>query len=390
MAMTDERPQISLLRRERQLRPDPFLVIPYVILSGLGLVMIYSASAPRLEALGISPTRELEQQAAFVLIGFMAFGVVSLIDLRIVRWWVPIAYLASVLTLIMVLSPLGTVVKGAQRWIQVGQIRFQPSEIAKLAVILGLAALLSAAARPMKWDRVVRAVALVALPSVLIFLQPDLGTMLTFGFIAAVMIFVAGATWRQMAALIVAGVVATVGVFQAGVIQTYQITRLTAFLDETSDVLGAQYNQFQSQIAIGTGGLFGKGLFGGTQTNLRFVPEQSSDFIFTAVGEQLGFVGSLLVLVLFGIIIWRALVAAANARDRFGQLVAVGIAALVGIHVFVNIGMTIRLMPVTGLPLPFMSSGGTVFVAMSIALGLVHSVWMRRSPLPGKRQKGAA
>ncbi|HZJ48436.1 MAG TPA: FtsW/RodA/SpoVE family cell cycle protein, partial [Acidimicrobiia bacterium] len=246
MAMTDERPQISLLRRERQLRPDLFLIIPYVILSGLGLVMIYSASAPRLEALGFSPTRELEQQAAFVLIGFMAFGVVSLIDLRIVRWWVPITYLASVLTLIMVLSPLGTVVKGAQRWIQVGQIRFQPSEIAKLAVILGLAALLSAAARPMKWDRVVRAVALVALPSVLIFLQPDLGTMLTFGFIAGVMIFVAGATWRQMAALMVAGVVATVGVFQAGLIQAFQITRLTAFLDETSDVLGAQYNQFQS------------------------------------------------------------------------------------------------------------------------------------------------
>jgi len=386
MAMTQDRPQVSLLRRDRQLRPDFFLIIPYMILSGIGLVMVYSASAPRLVALGVSPTREVEQQAAFVLIGLMAFAIVSMIDTRIVRWWVPVAYLGSVVTLIMVLSPLGTVVKGAQRWIQLGPIRFQPSEIAKLAVILGLAALLSGAARPMKWDRVVRAVALVALPSVLIFLQPDLGTMLTFGFIAAVMVFVAGATWRQMGALIVAGIVGTVGVFQVGAIKTYQITRLTAFLDETSDVLGAQYNQYQSQIAIGTGGLFGKGLFQGTQTNLRFVPEQSSDFIFTAVGEQLGFVGSLLIIVLFGIIIWRLLVAAANARDRFGQLVAAGIAALIAFHVFVNIGMTIRLMPVTGLPLPFMSSGGTVFVAMSIALGLAHSVWMRRSPLPGERQ----
>jgi rod shape determining protein RodA len=285
----------------------------------------------------------------------------------------------------MVLSPLGTVVKGAQRWIQLGPIRFQPSEIAKLAVILGLAALLSVAARPMKWDRVVRAVALVALPSVLIFLQPDLGTMLTFGFIAAIMVFVAGATWRQMAALVVAGIVGTVGVFQVGAIKTYQITRLTAFLDDTSDVLGAQYNQYQSQIAIGTGGLFGKGLFHGTQTNLRFVPEQSSDFIFTAVGEQLGFVGSLLVIILFGIIIWRVLVAAANAQDRFGQLVATGVAALLGFHVFVNIGMTIRVMPVTGLPLPFMSSGGTVFVAMSVAVGLAHSIWMRRPALAGER-----
>jgi rod shape determining protein RodA len=199
------------------------------------------------------------------------------------------------------------------------------------------------------------------------------------------LVFVAGASWRLMAALVVAGIVGTVGVFQVGAIKTYQITRLTAFLDDTSDVLGAQYNQYQSQIAIGTGGLFGKGLFHGTQTNLRFVPEQSSDFIFTAVGEQLGFVGSLLVIVLFGIIIWRVLVAAANAQDRFGQLVATGVAALLGFHVFVNIGMTIRVMPVTGLPLPFMSSGGTVFVAMSVAVGLAHSIWMRRPALAGER-----
>lgn len=385
MAYTEERTQMSLLRRERQLRPDLLLVIPYLLLSALGLVMIYTASAPRLEEIGASPTRELEQQAAFVLIGFAVFAIVSVINLSVVRPWVPAVYLGSVVTLIIVLSPLGEKVKGAQRWIQLGPIRFQPSEIAKLAVILGLAMLLAAAARPMKWDRVARAVLIVAVPAGLIFLQPDLGTMLTFGFIAAVMIFVAGATWRQMAALIVAGLVATVAVFQAGVIKTYQITRLTAFLDETSDVLNTQYNQFQSQIAIGTGGVFGKGLFNGTQTNLRFVPEQSSDFIFTAVGEQLGFAGSLFVLAMFGLIIWRVLVAAANARDRFGQLAATGVAALVAFHVFVNIGMTIRVMPVTGLPLPFMSSGGTVFVVMSVALGVAQSVWMRRSPLVGER-----
>lgn len=385
MAHTVERRQMSLLRRERQLRPDLALVIPYLVLSALGLVMIYTASAPRLEALGVSPSRELEQQAAFVLIGFAAFAVVSMINLSVVRPWVPALYLGSVVTLILVLSPLGSAVKGAQRWIQLGPVRFQPSEIAKLAVILGLAMLLSAAARPMRWDRVARAVLIVAVPAGLIFLQPDLGTMLTFGFIAGVMIFVAGATWRQMAALIVAGLVATVAVFQAGVIKTYQITRLTAFLDETSDVLNTQYNQYQSQIAIGTGGLFGKGLFNGTQTNLRFVPEQSSDFIFTAVGEQLGFVGSLFVIAMFGIIIWRVLVSAANARDRFSQLASTGVAALVAFHVFVNIGMTIRVMPVTGLPLPFMSSGGTVFVVMSVALGMAHSVWMRRSPLVAER-----
>ncbi|MEA2024567.1 MAG: rod shape-determining protein RodA [Actinomycetota bacterium] len=385
MPTTTDRSQISLLRRDRKLRPDWLLLIAYVALSALGLLMIYTASAPRLEALDVSPTREVEQQAAFVLIGFMAFGVVSLIKVATLRPWVSAIYLGSVVTLILVLSPLGSSVKGAQRWMQLGPIRFQPSEIAKLAVILALAALLSAAARPMRWDRVMRAVVLVAVPAVLIFRQPDLGTMLAFGFIAGIMVFVAGATWRQMAALTVAGVIGTVALFQVGQIKEYQITRLTAFLDPVTDVLGAQYNQLQSQVAIGTGGLFGKGLFNGTQTNLRFVPEQSSDFIFTAVGEQLGFVGSLLVLVLFGIVIWRVLVSAANATDRFGRLIATGVAALLAFHVFVNVGMTIRLMPVTGLPLPFMSSGGTVYVMMSVALGLAHSIWMRRSALPGER-----
>jgi rod shape determining protein RodA len=385
MSITTDRSQVSLLRRDRKFRPDWLLLISYMALSALGLMMIYTASAPRLEALGASPTRELEQQAAFVLIGFMAFGVVSLISMATIRPWASAIYLGSIVTLVLVLSPLGSSVKGAQRWMQLGPIRFQPSEIAKLAVILALAALLSAAAKPMRWDRVARAVGLVALPAVLIFLQPDLGTMLTFGFIAGVMIFVAGATWRQVAALVVAGLIGTVGLFQVGAIKEYQITRLTAFLDPVSDVLNTQYNQYQSQIAIGTGGLFGKGLFNGTQTNLRFVPEQSSDFIFTAVGEQLGFVGSLLVLVLFGIMIWRVLVSAANAATRFGQLVATGVAALLAFHVFVNIGMTVRLMPVTGLPLPFMSSGGTVFVMMSVALGLAHSTWLRRPTLPIER-----
>lgn len=208
--------------------------------------------------------------------------------------------------------------------------------------------------------------------------------MLTFGFIAIVMIFIAGATFRQMGALLVAAILVAVGVFQVGAVKEYQLVRLTAFLDSAADPLGPGYNQLQSEIAIGTGGLMGKGLFNGTQTNLRFVPEQSSDFIFTALGEQLGFIGSAFVLVLFGVIIWRILMAAVNARDRFGQLVAIGVAAVVSFHVFVNVGMTVRLMPVTGLPLPFMSAGGTVFVAMSVALGLVHSVWIHRPASRGE------
>lgn len=381
---TDEDRPVSLLRRERTARPDMLLVIPYLVLSALGLVMIYSASAPRLETLGLNPTRDLERQAIFVIIGFVGFAVTSMIDLRALKRWVPAIYLISVVSLVLVLSPLGASVKGAQRWIPVGPYQFQPAEIAKIAVVLGLAGLLSAAAKPMRWDRVARGVALVAVPSLLIFLQPDLGTMLTFGFIAIVMIFIAGATFRQMGALLVAAILVAVGVFQVGAVKEYQLVRLTAFLDSAADPLGPGYNQLQSEIAIGTGGLMGKGLFNGTQTNLRFVPEQSSDFIFTALGEQLGFIGSAFVLVLFGVIIWRILMAAVNARDRFGQLVAIGVAAVVSFHVFVNVGMTVRLMPVTGLPLPFMSAGGTVFVAMSVALGLVHSVWIHRPASRGE------
>ncbi len=387
MAMrTDEPARITLLQRERPLRPDLFLVIPYMMLSGLGLLMVYTASAPRLEALGIPPDRDLKRQAVFVVIGFIVFGVVSMIDMRTIRGWVPAIYGSSLVLLVLVLSPLGENVKGAQRWIDIGPFQFQPSELAKLAVILGLASLLaSAGGGPLRWDHVARAIVLVAIPAALIFLQPDLGTMLVFGFMAIVMLFTSGSTWRQLAFLSVSGVIGAVGLFQVGAIKEYQITRLTAFLDPASDLQGARYNQYQSEIAIGSGGFTGKGLFNGSQTNLRFVPEQSADFIFTAVGEQLGFVGSALVLILFGIIVWRILVAAVNARDRFGRLVAVGIASLIAFHVFVNVGMTVRLMPVTGLPLPFMSAGGTVFIAMSAALGMAHSIWLRRSPVPGER-----
>jgi len=197
-----------------------------------------------------------------------------------------------------------------------------------------------------------------------------------------VMLFVGGTSLRQLAFIALAAIVMAVALFQVGAIQEYQINRVTSFLDGGGDQENADYNQLQSEIAIGSGGFFGKGLFGGTQTNLSFVPEQSSDFIFTAVGEQLGFVGGSIVIGLYAMIVWRLLVAAANGRERFSQMVAIGIASLLVFHVFVNVGMTLRLIPVTGLPLPFLSAGGTFFIAMSLGLGLAHSVWMRRSPVP--------
>jgi rod shape determining protein RodA len=237
----------------------------------------------------------------------------------------------------------------------------------------------------MGWARVGQTLALVAVPSALIFVQPDLGTMLAFGFVAVVMLFAGGANARQFALLLVGAVIAVVIAFQLDILKDYQLDRLTGFLNSGEAELTLNYNQTQSQIAIASGGLFGKGLSQGSQTNGAFVPAQRTDFIFTAVAEQLGFVGSAAVLGLFAVVVWRLLRTAATARDRFGYLLGVGTAALVVFHVFVNVGMVQRLMPVTGVPLPLMSYGGSFYVAMALALGMAHAVWLRRSPMPGDR-----
>jgi rod shape determining protein RodA len=387
MSLISERTEpVSILQRERQLRPDLFLVLAYLALAGIGIVMVHTASAPRLELLGADPASLMRRQAVFAVLGVGVFVFASLLGGRTQRTLAPWVFAGSVVSLLLVLTPIGEVVKGAQRWVQIGPFQLQPSEFSKVALILALAALLARSDDRLRWDAVARGVLLAALPAVLIFRQPDLGTMLVLGFITVAMLFVAGTTWRQLGFLTVAGVLGAVGLFQAGALREYQITRLVAFLDPAADTAAAQYNQVQSEIAIGSGGFFGKGLFEGTQTNLSFVPEQATDFIFTAVGEQLGFIGGAIVLALYAIVVWRVLVAAGVGRDRFSQLVSAGVAALVMFHVFVNIGMTIGLMPVTGLPLPFLSAGGSAFFAMSFALGIAHSAWMRRSPVPGEHQ----
>jgi rod shape determining protein RodA len=366
-------------------RPDFVLIITYVTISLLGLLMIYSATAPGLEARGLDPTSELKAQAVFVFVGFVVFALTSRLDLTEIRRFVGPIYIVSIMLLIVVLTKLGDSQGVAQRWIDLGPIQFQPSEIAKLAVILMLASLLAPAAVPLTWETVAKAVVIVGVPAVLIFRQPDLGTMLVFAFVLLAVLFVAGVTMRQLGFLGVATVIGTVGLFQLKLIQSYQIDRLTAFIDPGSHELTLSYNQVQSEIAIGSGGLVGKGLFEGSQTNLQFVPVQSSDFIFTAVGEQFGFVGSAIILGLFSILLFRLLSISVAAKDRFSYLVTAGVASMFAFHIFVNIGMTIRIMPVTGLPLPFMSAGGTVFVAMSAALGLAHSVWLRRNEPAGDR-----
>ncbi|MEN8040804.1 MAG: rod shape-determining protein RodA [Actinomycetota bacterium] len=368
----------SVRMKHEPLKPDLVLVLAYLALSAIGLLMVYSATAPRLEALGLDPAAELRSQAIFVVIGFIVFAFMSTFDLVELKGFTGPIYVVSVFLLILVLI-LGESDGEATRWIDLGPVQFQPSELAKIAVILMIASVLAQAEVPLKWKTVARVSVVVGIPAALIFLQPDLGTMLVFAFVALAMLFVGGATMRQLGFLFMATIVGTVGLFQLDKIRAYQIERLTAFVDPDNSSLDLIYNQVQSEIAIGSGGLFGKGLFGGSQTALGFVPVQSSDFIFTAVGEQFGFVGSVIVIALFGVLLFRLLMISSSARSRFASLVSVGIAAMFAFHIFINIGMTIRIMPITGLPLPFMSAGGTAFVALSAALGMAHSAWIRRN-----------
>ncbi len=365
---------------------DFVLLFSMLALSALGLLMIFTVTAPRLESAGLPRSTDMVQQSIFMGLGVIVLIIASLFTDRMWRVLAPWAYGGSLLLLIIVMTPLGTTRQGAQRWISLGVFDLQPSEVAKPAVILVLALLLAnVEENRMPWLRIGQAMGLVALPSALIFLQPDLGTMLVFGFVVVTMLFVAGTTVRQILLLLLGGIIALIILFQLDLLKEYQIDRLTGFLNAGQETLTINYNQTQSQIAIGSGGLFGRGLFEGTQTNLAFVPAQRTDFVFTAIGEQLGFAGGALVLGLYAVIVWRMLIIAALARDRFGQLVAAGAASMVGFHVFVNIGMTVGLLPVTGLPLPFMSYGGSFYLAMSITIGIVHAIYIRRSRSPGDR-----
>ncbi|MCJ7725298.1 MAG: rod shape-determining protein RodA [Acidimicrobiia bacterium] len=368
-------------------RPDYVLILSLLLLTAIGLIMVFTVSAPRLESDGFSRSSVVIRQAVFVVGGIGVFALTASVSDRGWRLSTPYIFGFTILLLLVVLSPLGVERQGAQRWIPLKIMDLQPSEFAKPAVILTLALILSPADESqMSWTRIGKALALMAVPSVLIFRQPDLGTMLVFTFVAFVMLFTAGTSLRQLVTMIVTGLVILVMAFQFNLLKAYQLDRLTGFLNSDEHSLTTNYNQNQSQLAIASGELFGKGLFNGSLTNLAFVPSQSTDFIYTAVGEQLGFVGAILVLGLYLLVVWRLLAIAVAARDRFGMLVATGVAAMFGFHVFVNVGMAVGLLPVTGLPLPLMSSGGSFFLTMAFSLGICHAIWTRRSRVPGERQ----
>jgi rod shape determining protein RodA len=357
---------------------DPTLILTTVLLTVYGLFMVYSATRQSLLSLDEDPGFYLKKQLAFLTLGVIAMVIVALFDYRLAKVYAPIFYGVMVVLLLLVLTPIGDETAGAQRWINLFGFQFQPSEFAKLAVLCALGAYLSEVRGDLRLEHVIRAAAIAAAPMALIFLQPDVGTMLVFAALLVGMLVVRGTSMKHLGLLVFTAVLAMAVAFQLGIVKDYQIARLTAFADPSADPLQAGYNKAQAEIAIGAGGLTGRGYLNGTQTNLDFVPEQHTDFIFTVVGEELGFVGAMALLGLFAVLLWRGFRTALMSRDSFGTLLATGITVMWAFQVFVNVGMTLGIMPITGIPLPFVSYGGTALLVNFIAAGLVLNVHMRR------------
>jgi rod shape determining protein RodA len=368
--------------RESPLRRlDWLLVLSAIGLSAIGSLLVWSATRANLEAKGLDPNTFLKRHILNVCIGLALGAVATLVDYRMLRAYAPIVYVASCLGLIAVLSPLGSTINNARSWIVIGGgFQIQPSEFAKVALVVGMAMILGEKrdneAAPRNGD-VLLVLALAAVPMGLIMLQPDLGTMMVFVFVILGVLAVSGAPTRWVAGLVLLGVLGGFGILHLHLLADYQEKRLTAFANPGFDPKDGGYNVQQAKIAIGSGRLSGKGLFEGTQTNGKFVPEQQTDFVFTVAGEELGFFGAGAILLLLAMVLWRGTRTAVNAGDMFGMLVAAGVVSWFAFQSFVNIGMTLGIMPVTGLPLPFVSYGGSSMFANMIAIGLLCNVRMR-------------
>jgi rod shape determining protein RodA len=359
---------------------DPVLVITALALTGVGLLAIYSAKLQALTQQGLPTTTFISRQLLALVIGVVAMVVMAMIDYRHLRTYAPVLYVVSVFLLLVVLSPLGTEVKGSQRWLVVAGFQLQPSELAKIAVLVMIAAVLHELKGNIRLGAVALGLGIAVVPTALVFLQPDLGTSLVFLWTAAVLFLIAGIPARYLVTLALGGLVAMIVALQTGVIEAYQLRRLTAFLDAADPALaqGPAFQTYQSMVAIGSGQFAGKGLFQGTQTALSYVPENHTDFVFTVIGEEFGFIGASVVLGLYVLLVWRALRIAILAKDLFGTLLASGIIAILSLQVFVNVGMNVGIMPVTGLPLPFISYGGTSLIIWFAMVGLLLNVHMRR------------
>ncbi len=369
----------SLGTRSRQisLRIDPILLVTTAVLAVTGVVMIYSATKGKLALAGEDPRYYLKRQLAFVVIGLVVLVVAALVDYRRLEQVSTLLYVGILFGLLAVLSPIGSHAQGSQRWFSLGALQLQPSEFATLVLIVAIATYCSRRPEGLDFRDLVRLVLMAALPILLVIKQPDLGTAIVMTVILLVMLAAAGMPGRYLVLLLVGAVVVVVFALEVGLLKHYQIQRLTGFISPNGGSQTVTYNVTQAKEAIAHGGVLGQGLFHGAQTNLAYVPEQQTDFIFSAVGEQLGFVGAATLLFLYGIVAWRVLRTAQLARDTFGRLLCSGIFALLVFSVFENVGMNMGIMPVAGIPLPFLSYGGSAMIGFMAAIGIVVSVHLR-------------
>lgn len=361
---------------------DPVLTAAVALLLVMGTLLVYAATREWYARNGLDPQYYLKRHVINIAIGvLLAYGT-TVIDYRLLRAYTPIFWGLSVLGLVIVLIPgLGSTVNGARAWIALpGGFQIQPAELAKIAIIIGMSMLLSERSHnsdePSSQD-VIQALVIAGLPVLLIIIQPDMGTVFIISASVVTIIAVSGAPSRWVAGLLIVAVVGAGVAVQTGVISEYQLNRLQTFVDPTADTQGAGYQLRQARITVGSGGLIGTGLFNGPQTNGRFVPEQQTDFIFTVAGEELGFIGSGFILLLYLLVLMRAFTIARRTSDPFGRLVTTGVIAWFAFQLFENIGMTLGLMPMTGVPLPFISYGGSSMFATLIGFGLLQNVHAR-------------
>jgi rod shape determining protein RodA len=364
---------------------DWVLMLATGALLAIGAVLVWSATSSRDDLTSGDPNAFFKRHLVNIAIGVVLGVMVAATDYRWVRILAPLVYVASIIGLVLVLI-MGTTINGSRSWIQVGGASIQPAEFAKLAVVIGMALLVAerteGTLHTRSWGEVdtrdvVGMLAIAGLPALLILLQPDLGTMLVLSATVFGVLAVAGVGRAWLLSLFAGAVVIATLAVRLHVLKAYQIDRFMAFTNPNLDPRGAGYNTTQARIAIGNGGVFGQGLFGGSQTKAGFVPEQHTDFIFTVAGEELGLIGSAVLIALLGVVLWRALRIAMRADDLFGRVAAAGIACWFGFQAFQNIGMCLGIMPVTGVPLPLVSYGGSSMFASLMALGLLQNIYMR-------------
>jgi rod shape determining protein RodA len=385
MPVAETRRRASRLRRF-----DWTLLGAALALSVYGAILVWSATRSRTGLTGGDPQFFLKRHLMNLAIGLVLMVLTTLLSYAWVRAVTPVFYILAMLGLAAVLSPLGSTVNGAKSWIELGGgFSIQPAEYCKVAVILGLAVVLTLpptkgmlsgmserddAVTP---RRILGAGLVAGIPTGIIMLLPDLGSAMVILVATAGLLVFAGTSGRWLVMLGVGAAVAAVAATQLHLLARHQVNRFAAFADPHLDPQGVGYNTAQARLAIGSGGVLGKGLFNGTQTNGRYVPEQQTDFVFTVAGEELGFVGGVVLIALFAVLLLRGIATARLCDDLFGMLVCAGVVSWFAFETFENIGMTLGIMPVAGIPLPFVSYGGSSMFASFIAIGLVENVRLR-------------